>query len=153
MGMEIERKFLVLNNDWRDLGEPTHYAQGYLVADGERTVRIRIAGQNGYLTIKGMSSGFSRKEYEYAIPLQDATEMLGLSVTPVIEKFRTRVLHDGKIWEIDEFKGENEGLIMAEIELRSENEPFTLPSWLGHEVTGDPRYFNSWLARNPFKRW
>ena len=153
MGMEIERKFLLSNDNWRTLGIRIHYAQGYLVADGERTVRVRIAGTEGFLTIKGKSKGFSRKEFEYPIPVDEATEMLQMCTLPAIEKYRTKVLIDGKIWEIDEFEGENKGLIMAEIELNSEDETFAVPSWIGQEVTGDVRYFNSWLAQNPFKNW
>jgi CYTH domain-containing protein len=153
MGVEIERKFLLKTDDWRALGIPVHYAQGYLIADGERTVRIRVAGENGYLTIKGRSHGFSRLEYEYPVPKKEALEMLQLSITPVIEKYRTKVLYEGKIWEIDEFKGDNEGLVMAEIELKSEDEPFSIPPWIAEQVTGDIRYFNSHLAVYPFKNW
>jgi adenylate cyclase len=153
MGIEIERKFLVSNQDWRALGTPLHYAQGYLVADGERTVRVRVAGTNGFLTIKGRSEGFSRKEFEYQVPLDEALQMLRLCALPLIGKYRTRVLHEGKTWEIDEFEGENKGLIIAEIELKSEDETFSVPAWIGEEVTGDLRYFNSYLVRNPFKNW
>jgi adenylate cyclase len=153
MGMEIERKFLVKNDAWRALGVPMHYAQGYLIADGERTVRVRVAGANGFLTIKGKSQGISRLEFEYLIPREEALEILQLSVTPMIEKYRTKVLFEGKIWEIDEFEGDNKGLIMAEIELKSENEAFSVPAWIGQEVTGDIRYYNSHLAVNPFKNW
>jgi len=153
MGMEIERKFLVKNDDWRLLGVPVQYAQGYLVADGERTVRVRVAGANGLLTVKGSTQGFSRLEFEYVVPREDALGMLQLSITPMIEKYRTKVLYEGKIWEVDEFEGDNKGLIMAEIELKSEDESFLIPPWIGQEVTGDNRYFNSFLARNPFKNW
>jgi adenylate cyclase len=153
MGIEIERKFLVSNQDWRALGTPLHYAQGYLVADDERTVRVRVAGTNGFLTIKGRSEGFSRKEFEYQVPLDEALQMLRLCALPLIGKYRTRVLHEGKTWEIDEFEGENKGLIIAEIELKSEDETFSVPAWIGEEVTGDLRYFNSYLVRNPFKNW
>ncbi len=153
MAVEIERKFLVRNDHWRSLGTPVHYAQGYLVADGERTVRVRIAGEEGYLTIKGASEGISRVEFEYKIPVDEAIGILRLSVTPIVEKYRTKVLFAGKVWEIDEFEGENHGLIMAEIELQSEVESFSIPSWIGEEVTGDMRYYNSYLARNPFCSW
>lgn len=153
MGIEIERKFLVRNMEWHALGVPIHYAQGYLVADIERTVRVRLAGAKGFLTIKGKSEGFSRKEFEYPIPFDDAIEMLKLCATPVIEKYRTRILHEGKIWEVDEFEGENKGLVIAEIELKSEDESFSTPAWIGQEVTGDSCYYNSSLARNPFKNW
>jgi len=153
MGMEIERKFLLSNDDWRPLGIPVHYAQGYLVADGERTVRVRVAGTSAFLTIKGKSQGFSRSEFEYEIPVDEALDMLKLCTIPIIEKYRTKVLFEYKIWEIDEFEGENKGLIMAEIELKSEDETFVVPPWIGQEVTGDIRYFNSNLAKNPFKNW
>lgn len=153
MGIEIERKFLVRNMDWRTLGVPVHYAQGYLVADGERTVRVRVAGNNGFLTIKGRSAGFSRLEFEYRIPYDEALEILKLCAIPVIEKYRSRILFAGKIWEVDEFEGENKGLIIAEIELKSEDEIFSVPGWIGEEVTGDPRFYNSLLAQNPFKNW
>jgi adenylate cyclase len=153
MGIEIERKFLVRNQEWRLLGTPVHYAQGYLVADGEKTVRIRIAGKVGFLTIKGRSQGLSRKEFEYSVPLDDALEMLKLCSIPIIEKYRTNVLYEGKIWEVDEFEGENKGLIFAEIELKSEDEIFSIPDWIGEEVTGDLRYFNSHLALHPFRNW
>jgi len=153
MGVEIERKYLVINDDWRLLGVPVQYAQGYLVADGERTVRVRVAGANGFLTVKGKSQGFSRLEFEYLVPREEALEMLQLSVTPMIEKYRTKISYEGKIWEVDEFEGDNKGLIIAEIELKSEGQTFSIPPWIGQEVTGDIRYFNSSLAKNPFKNW
>ncbi len=153
MGIEIERKFLLNNDDWRSLGAPIHFAQGYLVADGEKTVRVRVAGVKGFLTIKGRSQGISRKEFEYEIPVDEALELLRLCTIPTIEKYRTKILYEGKIWEVDEFEGQNNGLIVAEIELNSEDEIFAVPPWIGHEVTGDFRYFNSYLARNPFKNW
>ena len=153
MGIEIERKYLLLNDTWRSMGTPVHYAQGYLVADGERTVRVRVAGAEGFLTIKGKSLGISRKEFEYQIPVSEAMELMDLCVSAIIEKYRTKVLFEGKIWEIDEFEGENKGLIMAEIELKSQDETFAIPPWISEEVTGDYRYFNSYLARIPFKNW
>ena len=153
MGIEIERKFLLLNDAWRSLGTPVHYAQGYLVADGERTVRVRVAGTVGFITIKGRSEGISRKEFEYQIPVNEAVELMDLCVASIVEKYRTKILFEGKLWEIDEFEGDNKGLIMAEIELNSEDEMFAVPSWIGQEVTGDVRYFNSFLARNPYKNW
>ena len=153
MGIEIERKFLVRNDHWSGLGTPVHYAQGYLVADGLRTVRVRIAGEDGYLTIKGKTQGMSRLEFEYPIPVNEAFELLNLCPIPVIEKYRTKVLFGGKTWEIDEFEGENKGLVIAEIELKSEDEPFELPSWIGEEVTGDLKYYNSRLATHPFRTW
>ena len=153
MGLEIERKFLLSNDDWRHLGTPVHYAQGYLAADDFRTVRVRVAGNQGFLTIKGASEGFSRLEFEYPIPVAEALQMLGLCVMPMIEKFRTKISFEGKVWEIDEFEGDNRGLIMAEIELHSEEESFIIPPWIGEEVTGDKRYFNSQLALHPFQSW
>ena len=153
MGIEIERKFLVSSNEWRTLGVPVHYAQGYLVSDGYRTVRIRVAGESAFLTIKGTTKGYSRPEFEYGIPVEEAIEMFKLCSLPVIEKYRTKVLFQGKIWEVDEFQGENKGLIMAEIELKAETESFSIPTWIGKEVTGDYRYLNSRLAVNPFKNW
>lgn len=153
MGIEIERKFLLKGDAWRDLGKAVHYAQGYLVAEPERTVRIRIAGEKAFIAVKGPTDGVSRKEFEYEIPTEDAAEMLKLSPFPVIEKFRTKILWEGKIWEVDEFKGDNEGLIMAEIELFSADETFAVPPWIGEEVSGDLRYYNSYLSRNPYKNW
>ena len=153
MSIEIERKFLVGHDGWRKLGTPVHYAQGYLVADGERTVRVRIAGEEGFLTIKGKSQGISRAEFEYPVPVGEASEILKLSATPIIEKYRSRILYQGKIWEVDEFEGDNKGLIMAEIELESADEHFSIPLWIGEEVTGDLRYFNSHLAVHPFLKW
>lgn len=153
MGIEIERKYLVKDDNWRSLGVPVHYVQGYLVSDGIRTVRVRIAGDNGYLTIKGKSNGYSRAEFEYPVPAADAREMLKLCTIPVIEKYRTKVSYGGKIWEIDQFEGQNKGLIMAEIEIISEDEEFVMPPWIGEEVTGDLRYFNSNLAVYPFQNW
>jgi len=153
MATEIERKYLVKGEEWRALGIPVQFAQGYLLADGIRTVRIRIAGKSGFLTIKGKSDGMSRKEFEYPIPLEDAHEMMELSTIPIIEKRRSRIDWKGKIWEVDEFEGKNKGLIMAEIELKSEEELFDIPPWIGEEVTGDIRYYNSYLSQNPFTEW
>ena len=153
MGIEIERKYLVKGEEWREMAIPVQYAQGYLLADEERTVRVRIAGDSGFLTIKGKSVGMSRKEFEYVIPVEDAHELLLLSKIPVVEKRRSRIEWKGKIWEVDEFEGKNKGLIMAEIELKSEEEAFSLPPWIGKEVTGDFRYFNSYLSQNPYTEW
>jgi len=153
MGIEIERKFLMANESWRPLGTAVHYAQGYLVSDGVRTVRVRIAGEDGFITIKGRSTGMSRMEFEYGIPVEEALLMLKLAAFPIIEKYRTKISYQDKIWEIDEFLGENKGLIMAEIELNSEDEAFAIPPWIGTEVTGDLRYFNSQLAIHPFRSW
>jgi adenylate cyclase len=152
MGTEIERKFLVQGTGWRQ-GAATRYSQGYLNRDKERTVRVRIAGEKALLTIKGVSRGASRAEFEYEIPVADAEQLLKLSDGPVVEKNRHVIEHAGSKWEVDEFLGDNAGLVVAEIELRSEDQSFTRPSWLGREVTGDIRYFNSSLAGNPYSRW
>ena len=155
MGQEIEKKFLVINNLYKKEASSTHYRQGYLCTDSDRTVRIRLAGEKGFVTIKGKTVGCSRAEYEYEIPAADAASMLDtLCLHPLVEKIRYRHKGpDGKVWEIDEFLGENEGLVVAEIELADENEPFARPAWLGEEVTGDVRYYNSYLSQNPYKGW
>jgi CYTH domain-containing protein len=120
----------------------------------ERTVRVRTAGEKGFLTIKGISVGATRSEYEYEIPVSDANEMLDrLCERPLIEKIRYRVPHAGLVWEIDEFEGENRGLIIAEVELKDERQSVTLPGWVGREVTGDSRYFNANLVAKPFTTW
>ncbi|HEY9623849.1 MAG TPA: CYTH domain-containing protein [Crinalium sp.] len=154
MGVEIERKFLLKNDEWRSLASGVLYRQGYIASGKGRTVRVRIAGDQGYITIKGPSAGSARSEFEYPIPLTDATEMLDtLCDRPLIEKTRHKIHLDDLIWEVDEFAGENQGLIMAEVELTDANQVVTIPDWIGQEVTGDPRYFNSNLAKNPFTRW
>lgn len=152
MGTEIERKFLVVGEQWRSLGQGIRYCQGYLST--RPTVRARIAGDRGYLTIKGPSDGVSRAEFEYAIPLDDAQEMLDtLCQRPLVEKIRTKITVDHLVWEIDEFMGDNRGLILAEVELDTPDQPFAIPDWIGQEVSGDPRYFNSYLVNHPFKTW
>jgi len=153
MAIEIERKYLVKGDEWREIGVPVQYAQGYLLADEEITVRVRIAGDSAFLTIKGKSEGMSRKEFEYPIPLDNSHELLLLSKIPIIEKKRSRIEWEGKIWEVDEFEGKNKGLILAEIELKSELETFSIPPWIGEEVSGDIRYFNSYLSQHPFTEW
>ena len=154
MAKEIERKFLVRDNTWRGQGGGKRYRQGYLSIVKERTVRVRTTGDKGFITIKGMSVGATRSEYEYEIPLADANEMLDrLCERPLIEKTRYRVSHEGLAWEIDEFEGDNRGLIIAEVELKDETQSVTLPGWIGQEVTGDPRYFNANLVANPFSQW
>ena len=148
MAHEIERKFLITGEAWRELAKGTAYRQGYLSTVKERTVRVRTIDDKGFLTIKGITVGATRAEYEYEIPAGDANEMLDdLCEQPIIEKKRYKVPLDGFIWEIDEFGGVNEGLIVAEIELESEDQEFNKPDWIGDEVSGDPRYFNSnfWL--------
>ncbi len=154
MAVEIERKFLVVEDSWRELAEGTSYRQGYLSTVKERTVRVRTIDDKGYLTIKGITIGATRAEYEYEIPAADANEMLDtLCEQPIIEKKRYKIPRDGFTWEIDEFGGVNEGLIVAEIELESEDQAFDKPGWVGEEVTGDPKYFNSNLIANPFTAW
>jgi adenylate cyclase len=154
MGKEIERKFLMSGNGWREGATAVEYRQGYLNSDMARTVRIRTAGNKAFLTVKGPTVGATRAEYEYPIPLADCNEMLDtLAEKPLIEKKRYRVRHRGLTWEIDEFMGENRGLVVAEVELQGEDQPFERPPWLGGEVTGDPRYFNSSLIRHPYAKW
>jgi CYTH domain-containing protein len=154
MGKEIERKYLVKSDVFKSLAEPVNYRQGYLSTVKERTVRVRTINDQGFLTIKGITVGASRVEYEYDIPAGDATEMLNnLCEKPLIEKNRYKVKHNGLTWEIDEFFGDNNGLIVAEVELDSEDQKIDLPDWIGEEVTSDPRYFNSNLTKNPYKNW
>ncbi|MCP4043682.1 MAG: CYTH domain-containing protein [Gammaproteobacteria bacterium] len=154
MGKEIERKFLVKGDTWRELAEGTHYRQGYLSTVKERTVRVRTINDQGYLTVKGISKGIARAEYEYEIPLGDANAMLDdLCERPLIEKTRRKIQHAGFIWEVDEFSGENQGLIIAEVELKDENQAFEKPDWIGKEVSDDARYFNANLIRNPYSKW
>lgn len=153
MGIEIERKFLTVADDWRYFGSPTPIAQGYLNSHTDRVVRVRIAGESAYITIKGRTLGAARPEFEYAVPIDDARELLRLCETPIIEKLRWHVLHEGDTWEVDEFFGDNEGLIVAEIELSSEDQTIVLPGWIGEEVTADSRYFNSNLVSKPYCDW
>lgn len=154
MGKEIERKFLVKSDAWRALAQGTMYRQGYLNSIKERTVRIRTVGEKAFLTIKGITVGASRAEYEYEIPFADCNAMLDtLAEKPIIEKKRYKIARAGLTWEIDEFFGENAGLIVAEVELESEDQKIDKPEWIGEEVTGDPRYFNSNLIKHPFTKW
>ncbi len=154
MAKEIERKFLVVGDDWRRLAEGTMYRQGYLNSVKERTVRIRTVGDRAFLTVKGITVGSTRVEYEYEIPVADCNAMLdGLAEQPIIEKKRFRIPFGGLVWEIDEFFGENLGLIVAEVELTSEDQRFDKPAWIGEEVGHDPRYFNSNLIAHPYSKW
>ena len=154
MAIEIERKFLLKNSDWkRPESKGIEIIQGYLNSNKNRTVRIRVKGEIGLITVKGKTINASRKEYEYQIPLEDAKEMLQLCEQPIIEKVRFEIQHNQKIWEVDEFKGINEGLVLAEIELDDEDEKFELPNWIGEEVTLDTRYYNSNLIENPYSQW
>lgn len=154
MGKEIERKFLVVGDAWRGLAPGTRYRQGYLSTVKERTVRVRIAGEQAFLTVKGLSVGATRAEFEYAIPPADAEEMLdALCERPIVEKIRYRISVAGLTWEIDEFGGANAGLIVAEVELADEAQTFASPDWVGREVTGEPRYFNANLVARPYSTW
>lgn len=153
MGVEIERKFLVRDPSVLEGNEGIPYRQGYLSTDADRTVRIRRAGQHAYVTIKGRSHGATRAEFEYEIPLDDADALLALCLPPIIEKVRHRVPHAGLVWEVDVFGGANDGLVVAEVELPSEDTVVDLPSWVGAEVTGDPRYYNANLITNPYRYW
>jgi CYTH domain-containing protein len=154
MGVEIERKFLLQGDAWRGLGQAVLLRQGYLSSARERVVRVRIEGEQAMLTIKGANVGATRGEWEYPIPLADAAELLdGLCEQPLIEKYRHRIEHAGMVWEVDEFLGANEGLLVAEIELASEDQPFEKPEWIGAEVSGDARYYNANLIRHPFSQW
>lgn len=154
MGLEIERKFLLANTDWKsDAGKGKQIKQGYLNSETERTVRVRIIGETGILTIKGENKGLTRPEFEYEIPLSDAKELMLLCELPIIEKTRYEIHIDKHIWEIDEFEGINQGLLIAEIELTDENEAFAIPKWIGKEVSSDAKYYNSALIQNPFTEW
>jgi adenylate cyclase len=154
--IEIERKFLVTSEAFKkEAFTQNRIAQGYLSSVPERTVRVRIKGNKGFLTIKGISneSGLSRFEWEKEIPVDEATALLKLCEKGLIDKTRFEVKMGQHIFEVDEFYGENEGLIVAEIELKSETENFESPNWLGKEVTNDDRYYNSYLSKNPYKNW
>jgi adenylate cyclase len=154
MGVEIERKFLVRGEEWKSLGESVLLRQGYLSSQPERIVRVRIEGDRAMMTIKGRSVGASRGEWEYPLPMEDARVFLDqLCERPIIEKHRYRIVHEGMTWEVDEFMGENAGLVVAEIELESEGQGFEKPEWVGEEVTQDARYFNSNLLRHPYSKW
>jgi adenylate cyclase len=149
MPVEIERKFLVVGAEWREQAKGQRFCQGYLASEGAVTVRVRRAGRRAYLTIKGSSDGIMRPEFEYEVPVEEAEEMLKLCRRPLIEKTRYEVPFDGLIWHVDEFAGENAGLVLAEVELRHPAQPVTLPAWVGEEVTFDARFRNSWLVDEP----
>ncbi|MDB5131413.1 MAG: hypothetical protein JWR02_1162 [Mucilaginibacter sp.] len=155
MGVEIERKFLVDHAKWNRVQKPkgTPYRQGYLLNDGLRTIRVRVTDKKGYITLKGATSGISRKEFEYDIPLADGIELLDAFARSQVEKIRYRIRFKGKLWEVDEFSGDNAGLVMAEIELKGEDEEFDKPAWVTCEVSDDERYYNSNLSVKPFSKW
>ena len=154
MPKEIERKFLVIGEDWRKQITGIFYRQGYLFAEAKCTIRIRAGGGKGYLTIKGETHGAVRDEFEYEVPIKDANKLLAkFCNSPLIEKRRYKVKSGELVWEIDEFEGENKGLILAEAELTSEDQEIELPDWIGKEVTGDPKYYNVNLVKNPYSKW
>ncbi len=155
MGLEIERKFLVDHEKWESVVKPkgTHYRQGYLVNDPGKTVRVRVSGTKGFLNLKSKISQVSRKEFEYEIPLHDAIEILQDFTGNIVEKIRYEISFGGNTWEVDVFTGDNEGLIVAEIELRSESEEFAIPKWVTNEVTHESRYTNASLSVDPYKEW
>lgn len=154
MAVEIERKFLVQKNLWIPPGQGTHYRQGYLSTDPARTVRVRQAGNSAFLTIKGAQCHGICAEFEYPIPGPDALEMLStLCLASLVEKIRYRVLVGSHWWDVDEFLGENAGLLIAEIELSHQSERFEIPAWVGTEVTGEARYYNAALCANPYRAW
>lgn len=154
MALEIERKFLVRDDSWRDQADGgTIYRQGYLCTGKGRTVRVRLSADQAWLTIKGKAEGLARAEYEYPIPVAEAREILDLCLPTVIHKTRYLVKHAGWTWEVDVFSGENEGLIVAEVELDRVDAEVALPAWVGGEVTLEPRYKNSRLTSLPFSRW
>lgn len=154
MGVEIERKFLVKGEFKNQAASSSHIVQGYICRESGRTVRIRIRDEKAYITIKGPSiDGMSRFEWEKELDMADAEELILLSTGPAIDKTRWLVPFEGHTFEVDEFHGDNEGLIVAEVELKSPDEAVILPEWLGTEVTGNKRYYNSSLTRNPFNTW
>jgi CYTH domain-containing protein len=150
---EIERKFLVRDRRFLDGDVGVPFRQGYLSRDPDRTVRVRVAGEQGFLTIKGRPNGASRPEFEFEIPLDEARDLLGLCAGLLIEKTRHRIDHAGLTWDVDVFSGANDGLIIAEVELPSEDHAVEMPDWVGEEVTGDVRYYNSRLVERPFSTW
>ena len=154
MSKEIERKFLI-KSEFRHLFQNGKlYRQGYLFSENEKVVRIRLVEDKGFLAIKSKLSGFTRDEFEYEIPLVDAEYIINnLCLNPLIEKYRSKILINSHLWEIDKFIGENEGLFLAEIELKDEKQTIILPEWVDREVTGDGRYYNSNLVKNPFCKW
>jgi len=155
MAKEIERKFLLDTAQWQQVEKPAgeHFRQGYLVTDPQKTIRVRLTDTTGYLTIKGISTGATRLEYEYEIPTGEARELLDNFAISELSKIRYKITFQNKVWEVDEFLGANKGLFVAEIELQSEDETFDLPSWVTKEVTGEEKYYNSNLTTHPYKNW
>lgn len=154
MGIEIERKFLVNNDTYKSLAKGILYYQGFLNTDKERVVRIRIFDKEAYITIKGLSTGAQRTEFEYRIPVEDAEVLLAeICEKPIIKKYRYTIKWGELTWEVDEFCDENEGLVIAEIELENEEQEFDLPEWVNKEITGDEKYYNASLIHSPYKNW
>ncbi len=153
MGSEIERKYLVDVTRWTPRGAGVLYRQGYLSSHQERAVRVRVHGTTAKLTIKGATHGVTRSEYEYDLPLADATELLALCEQPLIEKTRHTEEHGEMTWEIDVFHGDNDGLVVAEVELTAETQSIEVPAWATREVSDDPRYYNSNLIAHPYRTW
>lgn len=155
MALEIERKYLLHRDKWDNFPKPEGqmYRQGYILKDPDKTIRVRVTETTAFLTIKGASMGFTRTEFEYEIPKEEGIELLDNFAVSELSKIRYEILHVGKLWEVDVFLGDNEGLIVAEIELESEDETFGIPEWISTEVTGDDKYYNSNLSANPFKNW
>lgn len=154
MNIEIERKFLVDKSLWAEAEKPSgvFIRQGYLMIEPAKTVRVRIKDDHGFLTIKGVTTGAKRDEFEYEIPMDDALELQQNYAIASLTKMRYKIVVESKVWEVDEFLDDNAGLVIAEIELKNENESFDLPQWIAKEVTGDERYYNSYLSLNPFKK-
>ena len=154
MGIEIERKFLVKNDTYKSLAKGILYYQGFLSSDKERIVRIRISDKEAFITIKGISQGAIRTEFEYKIPVEDAEFMLAeLCEKPIIKKYRYKIKFEGLIWEVDEFCDKNKGLVIAEVELESKDQEFEIPEWIDIEVTGNEKYYNVYLVKNPYNTW
>jgi adenylate cyclase len=153
MAIEIERKFLVDTRKWVPTVQGTQLVQAYLSIEPNPTLRVRISGEKAFLTIKGRTKSISRPEFEYEIPLEDAHEMIKMAISYPVEKIRYEIMQEKFLWEIDVFSGKNEGLVMAEIELESEDQEFPRPDWLLAEVTGDRKYYNSYLSVHPFQEW
>lgn len=151
--MEIERKFLVDSSKWKPADEGTQITQAYLGLDPSPTVRVRIAGDKAFITIKGRSKSISRPEFEYEIPVEDARELLKLAISEPVEKTRYEIWYQGMLWEVDVFAGKNKGLVMAEIELEAEDQQIAFPEWILQEVSADGRFYNSYLSGHPFQEW
>lgn len=153
LALEIERKYLVDETRWTPADSGVHLVQGYLSSHPERVVRVRIAGAAAKLTIKGITTGITRVELEYDVPLADAEQLLALCERPLIDKHRYTEQHGGRTWEIDVFHGDNTGLVIAEVEIESEDAAIELPAWIGREVSSDPRYYNANLLAAPYSTW